>query len=150
MKTTREIKFRGKATEAYETSTDGVEKGDWVYGHYYFCRQRMSGIIVTTLSAESGGVGSGIVQVEIEVDYKTVGQFTGLKDRNGKEIYEGDIVTSEVWTPEFHVVQFNRGGFCFGPPGAHHLHDAKYLKTFKVIGNRFENPELLTQTQDEN
>ena len=71
----REIKFKAKATQDYETNTDGVSKGDWIEGYYFYCRKRNSGIIITDLGAESGGVGSGIVQVEIEVDYKTVEQL---------------------------------------------------------------------------
>lgn len=70
-------------------------------------------------------------------------QYTGLKDKNGKEIYEGDIVRSEVWAGEAYSVSFNRGGFCFGNGDKNYLHDAKYLESFEVIGNIYENPELL-------
>jgi uncharacterized phage protein (TIGR01671 family) len=86
------LKFRAKATQDYGTNTDGIQKGDWVYGYYYFCRNRMSGIIVTDLGAESGGVGSGIVQAEVEVDEKTLGQSTGKNDKDGEEVFEGNMV----------------------------------------------------------
>ncbi len=72
-------------------------------------------------------------------------QFTGLTDRKGKEIYEGDIVKSEQWTPEIYRVWFSRGGFCFSndTTDIEYVNDAKYLEQFEVIGNIYENPELL-------
>lgn len=72
-------------------------------------------------------------------------QYTGLTDKNGKEIYEGDIVKSEQWTPEIYRVWFSRGGFCFSndTTDIEYVNDAKYLEQFEVIGNIYENPELL-------
>jgi len=63
-------------------------------------------------------------------------QFTGLKDKNGKEIYEGDVVwdlgrSLEVKIPNFFVENFDDGDF-------------RKNGTGEVIGNIYENPELLT------
>lgn len=73
-------------------------------------------------------------------------QFTGLKDKNGKEIYEGDIVKLEQWNPSIAEVVFDRGGFCFRfKKDDTYYPDGKYLEEGEVIGNIYENPELLTE-----
>lgn len=77
-------------------------------------------------------------------------EFTGLHDKNGNEIYEGDVVRMPAFNPELNVVRFNRGGFCLepiiNPPlEIHFWPDIKYAEDDRseVIGNIYENPELL-------
>jgi len=80
---------------------------------------------------------------EVELDEKdyVIQQYTGLKDKNGNEIYEGDVI---------------RGMHDFGPAGFHSVtcsvrwnNEVGYqwnywdLSTTEVIGNIFENPELI-------
>ena len=149
----REIKFRARATKEYETSQDGIEVGDWVYGHYYFSRQLNSGVIVTTLDAECGGMGPGFITVHVEIDIKTLGQYTGLHEKNGTEIYEGDVVRYKqaeggILSPSGNsyicVIKWGpmHGWECVNIESEY----KKYTLAsshFEVLGNIHENPELL-------
>jgi hypothetical protein len=63
-------------------------------------------------------------------------QYTGLQDRDGKEIYEGDIVRLESPTPM--AIEFNKGSFRAG-----HIYGGEEAYRMEIIGNIYENPELL-------
>ena len=74
-----------------------------------------------------------------EVDRETVGQYTGLKDKNGKRIFEGDILSFRAGRT--HVVRFEDGAFI--------LEDSAIPIPFaiksEIIGNVHDNPELLKE-----
>jgi uncharacterized phage protein (TIGR01671 family) len=67
-------------------------------------------------------------------------QFTGLKDKNGKEIYEGDIIKWEWVSENIELVEFRDGAFC--PFGWNH-NAFQNLNLIEVIGNIYESPNLL-------
>ena len=67
------------------------------------------------------------------------GQFTGLKEKNGKESYEGDIVKDEEGIFQ---ITFDHGAFCFND-GEDNWPIGRWCQEFKIIGNIYENPELL-------
>ena len=72
-------------------------------------------------------------------------QFTGLHDKNGKEIYEGDIINDStglclvVWNPFFACFSLRRDGWMFD----HFFGEAVDPFNCEILGNIHENPELL-------
>lgn len=130
----REIKFRGKR----------IDNGEWIYGDLIHHNSIASKTSIVTESVKD-------YRDCFVVDY-TVGQFTGLHDKDGKEIYEGDIVLIPkygnclvMWSGYgwgFHTVEqevYPDGSMQYRPIG-----DYRFIFGQAVlVGNIHDNPELM-------
>lgn len=131
----REILFRGKRKD----------NGEWVYGFY--CPACFGFFPCSPAIISKELMDSGCWKPE-EVIPETVGQYTGLTDKNGKKIFEGDIVKGLFVFGEISsVVIFKYGSFGI----EWNIDEIKVLDPFlglrniecEVIGNIHDNPELL-------
>ena len=122
----RTIRFRGKTKVGKE----------WVYGYVYEAQIFIDGNPCQDV----------MIIDDFTVIPETIGQFTGLTDKNGKEIYEGDVVASVNYdgTISKNIVFYhdgNQGYGCYLPFG--NDMDSCMGSDVKVIGNIHDNPELL-------
>ena len=154
----REIEFRGKKTNRSKPenldifSGEPKKKDDWIYGSfatgmggasYIMPSCYTSGLVV--ISEDEDEEGDVVTEYGTDVylggfvlvDHESVGQFTGLRDKNGTKIFEGDVLECDG---EYNgEVKFNNGKFYvtnwFGSLFAN--------ENKAIIGNIFDNPELL-------
>ena len=125
----RVIKFRGKKSS----------NGDWVYGSLVSSKDIEPAIYFQTDNGSVKGMDS------VNVNQETIGQFTSLYDKNGKEIYEGDILKVQGMRDRLEI-RFVRGVFAFLWNGD--LDDEAPINSptqewAEVIGNIHDNPKLL-------
>ena len=132
----REILFRGKR----------LNNGEWVEGFYNHLPCGRFGtdehMIQTVL--ENGKIG-----MLYDIDPSTVGQYTGLKDKNGKRIFEGDVAkVLQGKDKDIAYVGFENGAFMLYPKTGNIYERTLWSYWYndwdiEVIGNITDNPELL-------
>ena len=134
----REIKFRGKR----------INDGKWIYGGLSnYCsnfRSLNTNKLVIFENIASFATDNFVFVVDdCEVDPDTVGQFTGLHDTNGKEIYEGDIIWMNSLRIDMGIVEWDNERSAF-VARIHNTPDRFCLwDGYEVIGNIHDNMDLL-------
>ena len=137
----REILFRGKR----------IDNGEWIEGYYvkavhHWHKHGIHEDWLITGAAANGGWFA--IHNRHAVDPATVGQYTGLTDKNGKKIFEGDIVRYEiqagacvVFRSDLMHVEWSEQTAQFIVTG-----DCSYImdsaNKYEIIGNIHDNPEL--------
>lgn len=145
-----ELKFRGKRTD----------NGQWVYGlSYQYQGKLYIANEVIEHPSNSDPAGTWIYN-EYEVNPETVGQSTTLSDKNGNDIYEGDILTykNEYGRKNIHRVYREKGGLVINShsedinkesidfyEATADMQTAQWIEQCVIIGNIHDNPNLLTQ-----
>lgn len=131
----REILFRGKRTD----------NGEWIEG--YLLEKTIFSIFDTHLSFVIYKKPTNIYYEEYRgIDPSTVGQYTGLTDKNGTKIFEGDIVQNTA-NGNFGIVRWYDEHVAFVIHGindnkTYWLFDNDFSKV-RIVGNIFDTPELL-------
>ena len=137
----KEILFKGKR----------IEDGEWIEG-YYQKRHDFLGNEEHLIFYADGHT----VFDHAEVSSGTLCQFTGLCDKNGKKIWENDILMAHLdeSDPEdvtYETVEWNVAGWvgCETDSIDRQYLDKFDLEHYEVVGNIFDNPELLQEESDE-
>lgn len=142
----RKILFRGKR----------VDNGEWVYGVAF--PHDNCGKVTMFRQNQGDGALEGL-----EVLPETVGQYTGLTDKNGKKIFEGDILkiihkyqspfdddTKEYTDIDVDVVHFDDEGLCFSYGKSPFLCVVDNVTAeYEIIGNIHDNPKLLNNFKNQ-
>jgi hypothetical protein len=142
----REIKFRGK----------DANTGEWRHGDFYRipappqCMgepEPPKCYIVFENPRTLADWGMPRQMVQSDVIPSTVGQYTGEKDKNGKDVYEGDMVQTYICGEKYHACQIKYVDRMFCMAGEFDSEfEGQWYYEFEIIGNIHDNPELKGET----
>ncbi len=123
----REILFRGKS----------IDTGEWIYGDLL----QYADTVQIWVKTNDG-------KWNYMVDPETVCQYTGLTDKNGKKIFEGDILSARLdseYPNDITYVQITWNGFswCTRESTRDDIMTEWDCNTFEVFGNIYDNPDLI-------
>lgn len=130
----RKMLFRGKR----------IDNGEWVEGYLllkYFHESPRTRFVIQYKTKYNPEMWQPEYAVA-EIIPETVGQYIGLCDKNGKEIFEGDIIRIEFNNTTAYVV-FEGMSWQAVIPKYEYRHRLEELMVYEVIGNIHDNPELL-------
>lgn len=135
----REILFKAKR----------LDNGKWETGYYFKAGEKHMMLCFFTNE-------NGLYHNMYEIDPKTLCQYTGLNDKNGKKIWENDIVTEDfgnfkgtVRFGEFEAQVLKNIGFCIEWKDIYYRQDLCYwAEKCEIIGNIFDNPDLLEEKHE--
>jgi len=126
------IKFRGKR----------VDNGEWVYG--YLVKGDEGGCYIFFSFCESclGDIEPNDLWF-VKVDCKTIGQYAGIKDKKNQEIYKGDVL--KIYRARTAPMANNEINKIIVVKDIRNIqeYDYRWCDVFEVIGNIYDNPELL-------
>lgn len=142
----REILYRGQIRrkgEKVHFITGEPQPSRWCYGGIFAPHMEAKGFGV--IYGQESGSDEPITGTKLDkfpVYRDTVGQYTGLTDKNGAKIFEGDIVEADGYRE---AVRFENG--CFYPMGAYIARTGYEYDPdeYEVVGNIYDNPELLEE-----
>lgn len=140
----REILFRGKRTD----------NGEWIYG---YVNQHRGESILDCMCEQinsddfyiydyAAKIDTGIYGLLYKIIPETRGEYTGLTDKNGVKIFEGDIIRFED-NIGYVIYTDDDASFLVDSPNKYIAMD--YSSEFEVIGNIHDNPELLEGAKNE-
>lgn len=136
----REILFRGKHIHAMDSNEH--LNGTWVHGYL----------------SDKNYINDKSLEGEFLVDEDTICQYTGLTDKNGKKIFEGDVVKNSagvcgevkfgLYAAGFSIPDTNQGFYIEFPEKSLYREELGYWRNkIVVVGNVFDNPELLEKAE---
>ena len=132
----REIKFRGFLE---------IQKR-WVYGNLILDSTGTKYIVENKLFSEDGHhLMYDPTDEPVFINQDTVGQYTGMKDCNGTEIYDGDIVRTDDEDEELAIIEWGDDTLKFMVTHGNVCSDLGeyYPREIEVVGNIYDNPELI-------